>query len=211
MKILLTLCASLFLITSVSAFSPFGVKIGVNGGNMLNLPEGANNTTKMSFYAGVFTKFDMGRRFSLQPELVYSRQGARLSPMQLFPDESGQLIDLGELNKQIRLNYINIPIVVSYKVWEDLFVSVAPQLGINLNAIDRTKYNDYTATTKLNGIRRCDFSLGVGLGYQIWSKLDVTVRYNLGFTNITKSKSDFNQHNIKNGVLQLGLGFMIFE
>ncbi len=211
MKILLTLCASLFAFTTLYAKVPFGVKIGVNGANMLNLPEGANNTTKMSFYAGVFTTIDMGDKFSLQPELIYSRQGARIDPNQLFPDESEGLISQGELNRQIRLNYINIPIAFSYNVWGDLSISLVPQLGINLNGTDRTIYNDRSVKTSLNGIKRCDLSLGVGVEYMIWSRLDVTVRYNLGLTNIIKSKSDFNQHNIKNGVLQLGLGFTIFE
>ena len=209
MKILLTLCASLFAITNLSAGLPVGVKMGVNGGNMINIPQGANNTTKMSFYGGVFTKFEVVRGFSIQPELIYSRQGARLNPEYISPDESGQLIFAGVQNRQIRLNYINIPVVFSYKFWDELSVSLAPQLGVNIHNIDRTIYIDRAARTRIAGVHRFDFSLGVGFEYLITPWFDVTLRYNRGLTNIFKPK--FDAYSMKNGVLQLGLGFIILD
>ena len=211
MKRLLFLFVFLAAFTTVHARYSLGFKLGANGASMLNLPAGANNTSKMSFYAGLFTRIDLGNKFLFQPELIYSRQGARLTPSELFNPESGELIAKGELNKQIRLNYINIPFVFSYNIWEDLSINLVPQVGINLNARDKTEYYDYNVTKSLSGIRRMDLSIGVGLDYKIWPRLDVAVRYNLGLTNIVKSASAFNVHNIKNGVLQLGLGFLIFE
>ena len=78
MKKIVLLCAYLVVMTTAFAQSPIGIKGGFNGASMISdLPDEFKGRIKPSYYIGVFTEIDLGGKFELQPELVYSRQGDR--------------------------------------------------------------------------------------------------------------------------------------
>ncbi len=97
-KLALVFLAGISFATSNAQFQ-FGVKAGANfstftGDNV----EGAKTLT--GFNGGVYAKLPVTHTISVQPELVYSGQGAKA-------DESG--ISLSE-----HANYFNIPVLLKY-------------------------------------------------------------------------------------------------
>ena len=58
--------------------------------------------SKIGFYAGVFMNAPISSEFSIQPEVVYSQQGAKFKDM-------GNVTD-----RKLNLGYINVPVMVQY-------------------------------------------------------------------------------------------------
>src|SRR5688572_23500396 len=89
------------LIVLAGAASAQPVNIGIKGG--LNLYTVNNNNTepsysnKPSFHLGLLGHIHMADQFGLQPEIVFSRQGAKY-----------------DNNLTLDLNYFNVPILFQY-------------------------------------------------------------------------------------------------
>jgi hypothetical protein len=93
-KVLLTALAVFAFSFANAQDTKYGVKGGLNMSN--NSADGSKSIT--SFHLGGFAQFKMNDKFAIQPELLYSAQGAKN--------------DFGTLN----LNYINIPVMAKYNV-----------------------------------------------------------------------------------------------
>ena len=168
------------------------INIGLKGGlNLASLSDSENEDdvrSRLGYHAGVFFHIPVTPQIAIQPEAVYSNQGAKY--------------DLGtgdDLN--LSLNYINIPVMVQAMVGSGFYAQVGPQLGF------LTSVSDKVGDIELNSVSKDDFkttdvSLGVGLGFKGRSGLGLDARYNLGLTNINNSGRSAN---IKNNVLQVGL------
>lgn len=76
----------------------FGVKAGLNIASVKgkNLP---SLDSRASFHAGAFAEFGVADKFAIQPELLYSSQGAKAS-------SSGE--------GQIILDYLQLPVMAKY-------------------------------------------------------------------------------------------------
>jgi len=116
-KIVLFLLTSIF-ITAVSQAQE--IKFGVKGG--LNLSTLSGDSPNISG-RGAVLEVKFNDKFALQPELLYSEQGASA--------ENGQLVNI---ETKLRLNYINIPILAKYYLTKGLSVEAGPQLGILIDA-----------------------------------------------------------------------------
>lgn len=179
------LLITVFLCATVSLFaqSSYGVKAGFNASNI-----GADydGNMKIGIYVGVFSEFDISNQFSIQPEVVYSRQGASLA---------------GESNHKIRLNYINIPVLAKYYVMDEWSFEAGPQLGVLLTAKSCTSSDGVKTKEKINNLfSTLDFGLALGTSYLFMDNIGASLRYNIGISNI----SSVNGLTMRNGVLQLG-------
>src|ERR1700754_1771953 len=111
---LLLVCA--VAITTVSqAQVRFGFKGGANLANVTGDIEGVK--MKIGFNAGAVAKISVTDAFSIQPEVVYSNQGATIE----------------ELDVKMNLNYINIPVMFQYNV-SGFIIETGPQVGILASA-----------------------------------------------------------------------------
>ena len=99
----------------------FGPKFGFN---VASISDGLNKS-KFSFHLGAFAEFKFNDLFGLQTELIYSRQGDR-----------GKHKDV---KTWARVNYLNIPVLAKFYVWEGISVDLGPQLGFALNGKSKTK------------------------------------------------------------------------
>jgi hypothetical protein len=134
-KYMLIIC-TLFLGVTVMAQTQkvkLGVKAGLNISSLTFDESELNASGKTGFTAGVMVEIPMAKNFSLQPELLYSQQGTKIS----FSDQE---VTNSNYKSTIKLNYLNIPVMLKYYVIEGLSVQAGPQIGILLKV--NNKYQD---------------------------------------------------------------------
>ena len=159
-----------------------GVKIGmniasVNGSNANNLD------SRTGFVLGVTAEIPFTEKFSIQPELLYSAQGAQQRD-----------------NFKYDLNYVSLPIMAKYYIAKGITLEAGPQFSFLLKD-QLVPIDIYNGTRENTDAENFDFGVNVGLGYQFKSGIFFQTRYNLGLIAISENPD------IKNGVFQMTLGF----
>ncbi len=193
MKRIFLALAVVFIAAGVNAQAPsFGVKAGLNLSNTTN---GDGNKIKPGLYAGVTAEWKFTDFVGFAPELVYSRQGTTAKGIN--DSDFGGSID----RVSIRLNYLNLPLMVRLYVDDKFTVSIGPQIGFLLNSKFWVKNDGSTMSESIDGSNSVDFSFGVGVDYDLLPNLAATARFNVGLTN-------WNEYfDSKNRVFQLGLAY----
>jgi hypothetical protein len=174
----------------VSAQVQFGVKAGYNLANLTTSPSQSGITSNSDFSAGILASIPLFSSCSLQPEVLYSGQGASFSDS----------FATGKVN----YGYLNVPVHFKYQHSSGLFAETGPQIGFLLSA--KEKADGQTVDTKSN-TQSTDFSWAFGLGYKLPFGLGIDARYNLGLTNLAKGSSS-SKGTVKNSVFQFGLFYM---
>ena len=163
-----------------------GLKGGLNLATWSNNGSGAAYQNRLGFNGGLFAKIFATPQLSIQPEVVYSSQGTKYT--------------VGSQEHDLKLNYVNIPVMLQANVGGGLYAEAGPQLGFLIGTAD--KVGDYeTDYFTTNDFKKNDVAIGLGLGYAGTSGFGVNARYNLGLTNI----NNVGTNKIKNNVLQVGL------
>lgn len=170
----------------------YGAKVGLNATNISN----SDMKNKLSFHLGAFAEWKLSDFVGIQPELVYSRQGARDKY-----DENGSKVKV-----KTRVNYLNIPILAKLYVLEDLSVDLGPQFGFALNAKSKYKVGGHTSKDKITDNNTFDFSFAVGASYN-FDDFIFSARYNIGLSNMWDK--DKVGENLKNHVFQLSVGYCL--
>jgi opacity protein-like surface antigen len=156
----------------------FGAKVALNVATFTGDVEDASSL--VGFQVGGFAEFKVSEKFAVQPELMYSAQGA-----------SGEGSDS-------KLGYLNIPVMAKYYVAKSFSLEAGPQIGFLLSAKeDGEDFKDYLSST--------DFGFNFGAGYDFTENLSAGLRYNLGLSNIIDSED--NDGSIKNSVFSVSLGY----
>tara|TARA_B110000967_G_scaffold42530_1_gene42524 strand:- start:125 stop:691 length:567 start_codon:yes stop_codon:yes gene_type:complete len=184
-KLFLTAAAVLALTTVNAQDITFGAKAGVN---LANADAGDFDTDAVtSFHIGVTAELPISDKFSVQPELLYSIQGAA---------------SVSDPDTTINTDFINLPIMAKYYVAEGLSLEAGPQIGFLVKAENN---NDKTSETRdiKDSFKSVDFGFNIGAGYKLESGLNFALRYNLGLSDITEDDDD----TWKNRVLQLSVGY----
>lgn len=176
------------LVTQASAQElSLGVKGGLNVAKVTNTIFNDVNT-RASVYLGGFARVTFNESWSVQPELFYSGQGFKYNvPI------------LGEY--KVRLNYINLPVMVQYHLIPEFYLEAGPQLGFMVAS--KNKHGNTTVDIQ-NQTKGVDFGLGFGLGYDFDFGLGIGARYNFGLADVYQS--DESQ---KNSVAQFGVYYTI--
>lgn len=159
---------------TASSFSQ-GVHIGIKGGaNLFDVynDNGVNYDYKFGFYAGVLTHIHVTKHFAIQPEVLFSRQGAK------FDYVNGNTNVYSRLN----LDYINVPVLFQYMVGNGLRLEAGPQIGFLTHSAVRNGDNYYSNTGTFNTV---DFAGAVGISYVSKPGLGIDARYVHGFVDIT--------------------------
>ncbi len=174
-----------FVATLKAQHVEFGVKGGLNV-STFHSSKGDDVNSRASVYAGGLAHIHLSRHIAIQPELVYSSQGAKQ--------------DIGDNNYTWRLNYINVPVLFQYMVDNGLRFETGPQLGLLAGA--RVKSGG-TLTDIKSSYTTADFSWGIGAGYLfVPTGLGIDARYNFGLNNIDNTGS---ADKLYNRVFQVGL------
>lgn len=194
MKKLILFAVSIAMVYTAKAQSSnitYGVK---GGGNLSNISNIAQNE-KISFHAGVFAEWNICDFFAIQPELIYSHQGAS--------DK------VGLIRYNTNINYLNIPVLAKFYVLKGLSVDIGPQFGFVVDKKERIKVDGDMSkyAYDLDGVDRFDLSIGVGASYNIKSII-LSAHYNFGLTDVFgEDIYDLN----KNRVLQVSIGYRLSD
>ena len=174
MKIYVSLAMALLLLTVNAGAQP--VNVGIKGGlNLYNIKNdnGAKYETKAGFNAGLIGHIHLAKQLALQPELVYSGQGAKYTT--------------AGVETKLNLGYINIPVLLQYMFDNGFRIQAGPQVGFLINAKSET--GDVKTDVKDN-LKAIDFGLGMGISYVNPSTgFGIDGRYNLGLSNINENSS----------------------
>jgi len=166
--------ASLMMIGTVSAqHANFGIKGGLNVYNVKDDNE-SNYDSKTGLHVGLFAHMHLNKQWALQPELLYSGQGAKFTT-------SGT-------ESKLKLDYINIPLMLQYMFDNGFRIEAGPQVGFLVGAKTETNGTNVDVKDQLKG---ADFGLGLGLGYiHVPTGFGVDARYNFGLSNITEADNN---------------------
>jgi Outer membrane protein beta-barrel domain len=173
-----------------SAQIQFGVKAGYNLSNITFSPAPSGVSSKSDFNAGIVASIPLIASCSLQPEIMYSGQGAS------FNDSFAT----GKLN----YGYLNVPVLFKYQHSSGLFLETGPQVGFLLSAKETA---DGQSGDEKSNTQSVDFAWAFGLGFKLPLGLGIDARYNLGLTNLSKGDIS-SEGTAKNSVFQFGLFFM---
>jgi Outer membrane protein beta-barrel domain len=186
--ILVMLISASFMFASAQV--QFGVKAGYNLANLTTSPSQSGITSNSDFSAGVIASVPLLSSCTLQPEILYSGQGASFSDS----------FATGKLN----YGYLNVPVLFKYQHASGLFAETGPQVGFLLSAKEKDGSQSFDAKSNTQSV---DFSWAFGIGYKLPVGLGIDARYNLGLTNLAKG-SGSGDGTVKNSVFQFGLFYM---
>jgi hypothetical protein len=193
MKYIYILCTMMFIsITSLHA-QDYEKKAtaGIKGGYNLSsvIIDGASQTTKLhGLHIGVYGESYIGKYFSIQPEILYSQQGYKIT------DEDGIFTQ--------KIDYINIPLMLKFYPVKSFFLEAGPQVGFSIS--HKETYDSgrlFGDTSKELEPSSFDWGANLGVGFKSNEGLSIGARYHLGQKDIYDDKKP------KNEVWQLYVGF----
>ncbi len=171
----------------------YGFKGGVNLSTITgDVSSGYETRTSMNI--GGYGLYKILPKLGIQAELLYSEQGFtdRFETTEL--NEDGMEID--EIKSLTRMQYINVPILVSYNLIEALWIEGGFQLGYLVNAEEEREERFINEAQQLvsetqsigqtNRYERFDYGLTGGLRYKLSQNFMVQARYTQSLNDIDK-------------------------
>ena len=189
MKKISLFCFALFFVATLFAQN---TNLGLKGGlNISTIKVNGNNDwgSRLGFHGGLLAHIHLAPSVALQPEIVYSSQGAKYT------------VTDGE--HSLALNYVNIPVQVQYMFKNGFRLQTGPQVGFLAGVTDKVQDVE-TGFFTSEDFETVDVAWSAGLGYLSYSGLGVDARYNFGLSNINNAGTNV----LKNNVFQLGLFYM---
>jgi hypothetical protein len=166
-----------------------GVKAGVNISNFTGGDFGSvEKEALVGFHGGGLVNIRLGH-LALQPELLFSSQGAKLK-------QGGQESDF-------KISYINIPIMLQYQTDGGFYVEAGPQGGFKISeSVPDSTIGDFA--------KGGDLSFGFGLGYHSKIGFGIGGRYLVGVSKIGDFDSGDINPDFKNSVIQFSVFYTFF-
>lgn len=175
-----------------------GIHLGIKAGANLFKMDGESFSQEFQFgYAvGAFSEVYFTPNWGIQPELMFNQTNYRTAT------SFSSVYDIsGYDDVKGKLNYLSIPVLLSFRPLPFLSLLGGPQFGILLNS------NEHLVNNAEDAFKKGDVSLVGGAQLNL-AKLKVGARYVLGLNNINNiSNSDVNW---KNQGWQLYAGLRIF-
>ena len=171
-----------------------GIKVGMNIAGLSNLEEngGASSEKITAFHIGATLSFKFARFYTLQPEILYSKQG---SDYKTFGFNGTQSIEL---------SYLSIPVNNKFYIGASgINFQIAPVIDILLNH------------KNVNDPQTVDIALAGAIGYDIGNGLVMSIGYKQGLTDLFGRNVDDGygyettdvSELILNNVIQLSVGY----
>jgi hypothetical protein len=199
MKKLSFLAITVFVI-SVSKIQAQGFHLGIKGGTNISEMTGRSfdEGFQWNFMAGAFAELNFTSHWGIQPELLFSQTSTQTASN--FDD----VYEEGINSRNVKLNYLSIPILLTYKLpLPVLSLQAGPQFGILLNT------SDNITTSAGNAFKSGDFSMVIGAQVNL-GPFKGGARYIYGFTNVADISSINSVDSWKTRTIQLYVGLRIF-
>lgn len=184
-----------FLLISTQGYTQgfhLGGKIGTNISQITG--RSFDQGFQWGFSAGAFAELDFTSKWGIQPELLFNQTQTQTA------SNFNDVYEEGINSRDVSLNYLSIPILLSYKIIPLLSIQVGPQFGILMN----TSQN--ITTNGANAFKSGDFSMVGGAQANI-GPVQFGARYIYGITDLNNVT---NTDTWKNQNFQLYFGLRIF-
>ena len=149
------------------------------GLNITSVTDWDDTKAKAGLAVGAVAEYGVAEKVGVSAGVMFSMQGCG------FKDG----------DEKIKLNYLNIPILANYYVYQGLAIKAGVQPGFLLSA----KEGDHDIK---DNMKKFDFAIPVGASYE-YKNFVLDARYNIGLTKGNKNGSRSN----KNSVFQITLGY----
>lgn len=175
-KVVLSVFAVLVVFAASAQFKG-GVKAGVNMAKISTDIDGLGSDSEngTSFHVGFYGVFALRDALAVQPELLYN--------------------SIKGSDSDLTVNFLSIPVMVTYTFAERFNVQVGPQYGFVLSSDPSDAKDDMKG----------DFTLNLGAG-AAFGKFNVTARYGIGLSNVV----DIEGVDTKINNFQISLGYQLF-
>lgn len=184
---------SLLLLLWIAAIPAPGQSFGLGPKAGLNLSNfsGGNIRSKIlaGYHIGGVLNFGIGRVLSIQPEVLFSTQG-------------GKVTNDG-FKSSFRMHYIAVPVMVKIKASGGFYLELGPQFSYRSS--ESTPDLDLGKLTK-----SLDLSAALGMGYQSASGFGLGARYLAGLSRVGDFSGKDISPDFRNSVFQFSL-FWIFH
>jgi len=199
----------------------FGIKAGMNasqfmtgdiadnnnpnlGGQILDKPmaaiSSASSATIPGFMFGGFANYSFSRVLGVQAELLFSQQGADMTYELSLPSTPHSYDRYYyRWREQIRLNYINLPVLLEVKPFKNIPLGLlaGPQIGYLVHS----SYEGVKTSDDVIMYRKLDVAAVLGIQYTACDHLVVGIRYNAGLNDVVRSSTYFKHYTIDNNEL----------
>jgi len=181
------LIATLFFsaVTTIQAQSvKLGIKAGLNYANQTGTTITVNYKNYQteaisSYHAGLVAELNLFKGLALQPELLYSTQGAKYKTA------------LEDITNKV--GYLAIPVMIKIGLSKSISLELGPQASFLLSGKDQFVVKDPSTF---------DFAVAGGLGLKVTKSIFLQARYGLGLTELSKEAQT------KNSVVQVSAGVL---
>jgi|SRR5450432_2152338 hypothetical protein len=194
-----------FLVIAVFVFSisrvhAQGFHLGIKAGTNISQLTGRSfdEGFQWNFMAGAFAELNFTSKWGIQPELLFSQTSTQTA------SDFNDVYDQGINSRGVKLNYLSIPILLTYKLPLPIIsLQAGPQFGILMNT------SDNITTNTSNAFKTGDFSMVVGAQVNL-GPFKGGARYVYGFTNVAEISSIKSVDSWKTRTIQLYVGLRIF-
>jgi Outer membrane protein beta-barrel domain len=188
---------SLFMVVmAVMSAQAQGFHLGAKGGVNFNKIAGRsfNDEFNYGFSLGAFAEVNFNKKWGIQPELLWDQSKTTTS------NDINSIYEQGLINQDITLNYISIPLLLTYRPIPILSLQAGPQFGILVNQTQNFVHNVQDA------FKKGDFSVLAGAQLNL-AAFKAGVRYFIGLNNINDINSEDQW---KNQGFQVYVGLRLF-
>lgn len=135
---------------------------------------GMQSKLTLNFQAGAFAEYKIFKRWSIQPELLFTQQTYKKSDDFL---KYYNLTGRSGAQEKIYLNYVSIPLLVKYNFNKMLSLHFGPQYGFRVYANENLLKNNQDA------FKKYELSMNAGIEASL-SPISIYFRYNRGISDI---------------------------
>ncbi len=139
--------------------------------------------SKIGFCAGIGTNYELKEPWQINVDFLFSQRG---SQSKLFPDEYEPI-------RKLTLNYIELPVYVSYKDWkikDEGYYKAEGFAGMSFGRMISTKNSLGEKDINEDHFLKNDLSYLIGAKFNFNKNWGVSFRYTRGFTKLYKSPID---------------------
>ena len=176
---------------------------------------------KVKFHVGFYFIYPINDKLSIEPRIVYSAKGPKYTGDDSEFDD--QTFELYEGTKTItkQLSYLELPILVNYRVYEKIVMFAGPQIGFLITAKAKSEFSGTsqggnTLTTddtedQKDYYTSIDFGLLFGVGYELNDKIGISLSYNPGLSKIAQDEyeGDVTKYDVKNSAFMISLRYVL--
>lgn len=202
-KQVLIMCCLLAL--GQQAFAQAELAIGIKAGpNFATIDTESSASTnyknRAGFHGGAFVLVKAAK-FGIQPEIIFSQQGSK--------------VEIDSKKFESNFSYVNIPVIIKLYTIAGINIQAGPQFGFVTNAEqpiqDQLNPGSYHVEDVKDKMKSSDFTVALGLGWDLPFGLTLDARYNMGLSKIYDEAPSQQTSNAKNQVFQLSLGYKLIK